>query len=84
MSCSANGSPSIEEGVVSGGMREGVVSGNMREGKLEGLNVDTLYNCTVTSNVTGGGVSYYVQSATVITFTYPNCECVSVANFENL
>ncbi len=54
--------------------------GTTNHGVVDALAVDTLYNCSVSSNVTVGGVAQSVRSTTVLTFTYPNGEYCIVNN----
>ena len=55
-----------------------VLAGDTVEGVVGGLAVDTLYNCSVNSTVTVGGVALSVRSAKVLTFTYPDCKYIVV------
>ncbi len=51
-----------------------MLAGDTVEGVVGGLAVDTLYNCSVNSTVTVGGVAQSVRSAKILTFTYPDCK----------
>ncbi len=57
-----------------------VLPGGTTNGVVDGLAVDTLYSCSVSSNVMVGGVAQSVRSTTVLTFTYPNGEYCIVNN----